>query len=426
LVARNFEVSPFIPTLAAPVADGLRALLDLPAHLPLSWRPARRPQPDLAVEVQVAGATLRLFAPPEQAPAWAIGPHLSLSHKGELPPEVLTALRRRVLSARPEQPPLAALLSAWRQWQQWQHLNDRELRTVVGDEALIRLGFRCNQDCAFCWQGRTDPDLPVEVAQRWLREIAEAGLSSVMFSGGEPTTYKALPALIAEAKGLGLAVGLQSNAIALARPAYLARLQAAGLSALAASLHSLDPEVSDLVTRAPGTHVQTMAGIRATVAAGVRLALNIVVERRTLPGLPALTAYIAREFPQATVSFAWPNVFYDKAAWRQYLAPLREIRAPLTLAVRQLIDAGVAVAPLGSCGFPACALAEVVDGLALPEVEYYASQDRADRVYAEPCHTCALRPHCPGLRSTYVALHGDGDLRPFAALPAGSATGGRG
>ena len=106
----------------------------------------------------------------------------------------------------------------------------------------------------------------------------------------------------------------------------------------------------------------------------------------------------------------------NEAMRRDFVANVsHEIRTPLTAAVVRLAAAGVAVAPLGPCGFPACALDGAVAGLALPLVEHFAAQDRADRVYAATCDGCGLQAHCPGLRTTYLALHGPADLRPFAS-----------
>ena len=39
---------------------------------------------------------------------------------------------------------------------------------VVGGSANLRLGFRCNQDCGFCWQSRKWPEPPAEMYGIWL------------------------------------------------------------------------------------------------------------------------------------------------------------------------------------------------------------------------------------------------------------------
>ena len=43
-------------------------------------------------------------------------------------------------------------------------------------EGTLRLGFRCNQRCRFCWQGRRWPEAPAERYQGWLEEMAEQGI----------------------------------------------------------------------------------------------------------------------------------------------------------------------------------------------------------------------------------------------------------
>ncbi len=54
----------------------------------------------------------------------------------------------------------------------------------------MRLGFRCNQDCHFCWQSRNWPVPPEELHFIWLEEMYKEGVKQVVFTGGEPTFFK--------------------------------------------------------------------------------------------------------------------------------------------------------------------------------------------------------------------------------------------
>src|SRR5262245_55113773 len=84
----------------------------------------------------------------------------------------------------------------------------------------------CNLDCVYCpkasgMEDRKPIDLakrkiPVEEYVRCLQAVAAAGISRVSFTGGEPTTNKHLPEIIAAASKAFDVVELTSNGYALA------------------------------------------------------------------------------------------------------------------------------------------------------------------------------------------------------------------
>src|SRR5262249_38093877 len=160
-------------------------------------------------------------------------------------------------------------------------------------------------------------------------------------------------------RAAGLQPWLQTNAIRMAKPGFAEALAEAGVHGMSVSYHAADHELSDLLTRAPGTHVRTEAGMRASLRAGMRLALNCVVGRRNLRSRPATADRIVAEFlPLASqwlaVSFSNPSEAHEPADGDPIA--LDEVAGPLSAAVRTLIDAGIPVQAVGSCGFPPCVL----------------------------------------------------------------------
>lgn len=305
---------------------------------------------------------------------------------------------------------LAAARAAW----PFARVDDRLFRYVAPREAMIRLGFRCNQDCDFCWQGRRWPEPPIELYERWVDEME--GVRVLHFSGGEPTIHPALPALVARAAGRGIEVRLQTNAIQLAKPGFLARVP--GVTGVFVSYHSHRAEISDAMTRAPGTHARTEAGIDACLRAGIDVELNTVVDRRNVDHLGALADHVIARFPGVrAVDFSHPGIAFDPAAYSAHLAPLDVVGPALVEAMRKLGAAGVLAIVDGACGFPACTFRGAPE--LAPRVHGESIEDEGgfDRVFVTACDRCARRPSCVGLRRAYVDRLGDRGVVPFDRPP---------
>jgi hypothetical protein len=260
------------------------------------------------------------------------------------------------------------------------------------------------------------------VLERWIDEMAAGGVRQLMISGGEPTVYSELLDLVRHARAAGLTPWLQTNAIRMAKPQFADDLVGAGVDGLTVSYHAGDPELSDLLTRAPGTHVRTEAGIRASLRAGMRLTLNCVVGRRNLPHLPATAERIVAEFlPLAAhglaVSFSNPSEANDPADGDP--VPLDEVAGPLAAAVRTLIGAGIPVQAVGSCGFPPCVLRDVPEMVVPLSLDRLAPEHFASRRKPDVCTPCALHDACVGPRERDIRNFGSRGLVPFAERPQG-------
>jgi pyruvate-formate lyase-activating enzyme len=412
-------LSPFVPTLAEAVTAALRDLLGIPTHLPLRWH-ERRVDP-WQLEVMVGDVAVRLQAPGSE-PAFFTGERVAIAHQGGAAPTLLRALARRLRHLERDGAQLDALHAALRAWRPFAGIQDTEFRNVSDMEAILRVGFRCNQDCGFCWQGRDWPGAPRALLERWIDEMAAAGVRQLTISGGEPTVYGELLDLVRRARAAGLRLLLQTNAIRMAKPGFTQDLVDAGVDGLIVSYHAADSALSDLLTRAPGTHVRTEAGIRASLRAGMRVGLNCVVSRQNLSHLPATAERIVAEFlPLArrplTVSFSNQSEAYEPADGSP--VPLDEVAGPLAAAVRILITAGVPVQAVGSCGFPPCVLRDVPEMVVPLSLERIAPEHFASRRKPDVCTTCALVDDCVGPRDRDLRLFGTRGLVPFAERPRG-------
>lgn len=302
----------------------------------------------------------------------------------------------------------------------------RRLETAThGMRGFLRIGHRCNQDCTICPQGRHWPSAPEPQVFRWLDELAAVGVRHLTLSGGEPTIYPWLARLVERAAGThGMRVLLQTNAVQFAKKRVLRRLTDAGLEYAFVSFHSADEDVSDQLTRAPGTHRRTVEGIRNALDAGLWVGLNCCVDASTVDGLEAHARFIVAQFvtprahnPVAHVEYSQPGAYYDEASMERAMVSLDRVRAPLVEALRVLRDAGVHADCLGTCGFPPCLLRDDPSLVSWRLAGRLDAHDRSARCHPAACDGCAARDYCVGVRREYRVLHGSRGLVAFSAMP---------
>ena len=303
----------------------------------------------------------------------------------------------------------------------------RVFHGVMGATANIRLGFRCNQNCGLCWQGRHWPDAPTELYFTWLHEIAAQGVRQVTFTGGEPLLHPALPDLLSLARDLGMSTMLQTNAMLLNRKALRRALKTAELGRLFVSFHAADPTISDRMTNAPKTHSLTVSGIKAALTDGFRVGLNAVVTQENHCVLKEHADFIVSCFvkpfpdnPVESVNYSRPQRFYDLDYWHAQIAPYDVIRPQLHEAVSILKTNGVILdVTAGSCGLPACLLDSHPDLIYLPREEDKGMADPVDPSIPDghACKRCQLNDRCQGPGHLYIEKYGERGLRPFLDVP---------
>lgn len=277
----------------------------------------------------------------------------------------------------------------------------------------VRVNFRCNQACSFCFVSTHLPAAPDAEVERAITEAARRGADLVL-SGGEPTLHPRIVELVRLARDEGAAlVELQTNAIRLGDPARVAALRDAGLDVVHASLHASSAEVSDAITRAPGTFAQTVEGCDEVVRAGLRLRLSFVFCRANLDDFPRYVGWVADRWPgtEICVSFVAPST--DLVPRTPELIPRYSDVVPhLADGLRVARARGVHLSGLDSmCGVPLCLVPESLQPyFALAEAPRdYAGGEMVD---AAACRRCDLRGRCFGLRRGYAELYGEAELSP--------------
>jgi len=281
-------------------------------------------------------------------------------------------------------------------------------------EETIRVVFRCNQSCTFCFVSTHLPAPPPEAVEAAIRSAGQRG-ARIVLSGGEPTLDPRLIEWVRLARSVSRGtLVLQTNAVRLDDASLVARLAEAGLDETFVSLHGATAAVSDAVTEAPGTFPRTVAGIDNLHASPIRVVLNYVVCERNRHELVEHVRVVARRWPRAllNISFVGPStdlVPRDRALIPRYTDALPAIAD----AVAESRRLGVTLVGFESmCGLPLCLVPGGVRDLALTELPQ--GFDQGEFLKTEECGRCSFQSKCWGLRRGYAEIHGTGELHALS------------
>lgn len=283
---------------------------------------------------------------------------------------------------------------------------------------IVRIGFRCNQACHFCFVSTHLPAPPVARVEAAIDEIAGLG-GILVLSGGEPTLDPRLPEYVRRGKAHGACeVELQTNATRLHDAALCEALAEAGVDIAFVSLHGATAEVSDRVTAAPGTFVRTLAGLDGLREAGIRTRINFVLCEPNRHELPAFVALVAQRWPAAAITISFVGMSTDLVPRERWLVPrYRDVLPPLREGLQLARTQGLEVGGFDSmCGLPLCLVPDDLRPFfALAELPEGGGD--GEFVKPAPCAGCVLQSRCFGLRRGYAQMYGWDELRPVTSPP---------
>lgn len=157
----------------------------------------------------------------------------------------------------------------------------RDLRISVTD--------RCNFRCRYCMPekvfGPDHPFLPREMILRYeeitrlVRIFSRLGVEKVRLTGGEPLLRRDLPELIRMLSGVeGIRdIALTTNGSLLAK--FAGDLRKAGLKRVNVSLDAIDDEIFARMNGGKSTVRPVLEGIEAAAKAGLKVKINMVVQK---------------------------------------------------------------------------------------------------------------------------------------------------
>lgn len=294
----------------------------------------------------------------------------------------------------------------------------------------LKLGYACERQCHFCVQGDLRRRFPKPKSSAELTAALREGRARsdyVVFTGGEPTHYPWLPALVRCARLLGYRrIQVQTNGRRFADPAYCRELIRAGANEFAPSLHGSTAGLHDFLTDAPGSFEKTWGGIVNLLGLGQYVLTNTVVTSRNYADLPALAALLAGAGVRH-IQFAFVHIVGQAAANASWLVPRKSDAVPWVL---KAVDAGRAGgARCFTEGVPLCLLKGYEDCCAervMPVMTIYHADGTTcedftrERVEVQKrkgpaCGSCAFDAACEGPWHEYPELFGFSEFVPVRA-----------
>ncbi len=163
-------------------------------------------------------------------------------------------------------------------------------RNMVPVSAGIELTDGCNLRCRHCYKTEHIPRPGELVAEEWtgvLESLAQAGCVFLVFTGGEILVRPDALDVCGDARRLGFAIRLFTNAT-LVDDRTADRIAELRPLSVEVSLYAVDSELHDSVTRVSGSHRRTIDGIGRLMARGVSVILKSPVMTVNLDGIEGL------------------------------------------------------------------------------------------------------------------------------------------
>jgi radical SAM protein with 4Fe4S-binding SPASM domain len=133
------------------------------------------------------------------------------------------------------------------------------------------LSYGCNLRCMHCYQKASRPssdELTLDQQLGIVDQMARAGVSMVVLSGGEPLTNPNLGSLIERIRKYEMAISIDSNGVLMDRT-VVESLKRSGVTSVELSLDSVDPASHDRFRGLDGAFEKTLGAIDICSEAGM-------------------------------------------------------------------------------------------------------------------------------------------------------------
>jgi MoaA/NifB/PqqE/SkfB family radical SAM enzyme len=157
---------------------------------------------------------------------------------------------------------------------------------------LLELTYRCNLDCAYCYNDVDAPGKPLSNADylRLLEDLRDLQTMNLVLTGGEPLAHPDFFLLGQRARELGFVVRVKSNGHALRRHLAQRLQQEVDPFMVEVSIHGATAATHDRQTRTEGSFTRLMGNIQECLALGLRIKFNCTLTAWNEHELEALYA----------------------------------------------------------------------------------------------------------------------------------------
>lgn len=173
----------------------------------------------------------------------------------------------------------------------FEHFGIQKPMTLVAPFLVVwDFTHKCNLSCKHCYSnsGEPDPDeLTTEQALNVVDQLADAHVTALAFSGGEPITRKDFFEVAKHASERGLYVSLASNGTLLTKE-VAAKLKQAGVNYVDISIDGATAKTHDEFRGVPGAYDRAVAGLKNCVEANICACIATTVGKNNMAELPAI------------------------------------------------------------------------------------------------------------------------------------------
>ncbi len=283
----------------------------------------------------------------------------------------------------------------------------------------IQITRRCNQNCRFCSNPDNGRTLDMEQAREFVDDFVRRDYHGIILTGGEPTLFTPLDELILYAHERGMPSRMITNGQKAANFDYLKILKDSGLVHMTLSIHSVDAELHDDLTRTPGSFRKQVRCLENAEKLGITVDVNCVINKRNADKLEENVRWLTERFPFLH-HFVWNNLdpSMNENMDHDALVPrLRDFEISLYRAMRFLESTGrtfrAEKVPL--CYMPEYAHCSTETRKIIKNEERVIhflddkrtfKENRFEHVKAEICVVCGFNEICAGLffGNTYYDL----------------------
>lgn len=154
---------------------------------------------------------------------------------------------------------------------------------------------KCNFKCIHCYENagkKGQDECSPEEIYKGIKNLRDAGVISLAFSGGEPTTDPNIVNYIKYATDLGMYVSLATNGYICAKKEKAQELADAGLKFVQISLDGLDPKTHDEFRRVPGSWQHAVDAIDNFVDTDVFVEVSTTVTQNNIDEIPDMVDFM--------------------------------------------------------------------------------------------------------------------------------------
>ncbi|MDD5458032.1 MAG: radical SAM protein [Phycisphaerae bacterium] len=155
----------------------------------------------------------------------------------------------------------------------------------------------CNLKCVHCYNdsgiGKVCNEVTTVKAKEVIDDLAQFGVPSILFSGGEPLMRSDLLELIEHARSRGVRTVISTNGT-LINAEMVQKIKQGGVSYVGISLDGIG-EINDAFRGVEGAFDKAVRGIRNCRDAGVRVGLRLTLTRRNVQDLEKLFDFFESE-----------------------------------------------------------------------------------------------------------------------------------